>query len=54
MPSLTMTPCYSIMLCMLAVALLVVITAPLLMIILKKAWGMVDALYVKITRNKPQ
>ncbi|MBX9586027.1 MAG: hypothetical protein K2X50_02105 [Gammaproteobacteria bacterium] len=39
MSLLTMTPCYSIMLCFLAVVLMVIIVAPLAYIILRMLWS---------------
>jgi len=48
---LTMTPCYSVVLCTLAVVLIAIMTAPLLYLILQKTWETIDAAYVKIKKN---
>ncbi len=49
MPALTMTPCYSIMLCFLAVVLIVIMAVPLIVILLRKIW---DVMNVALVKNK--
>lgn len=52
MSLLTMTPCYSIMLCFLAVVLMVIIVAPLAYIILRMLWSTIALRLRKQTATK--
>lgn len=49
---LTMTPCYSVVLCTLAVVLIVIMAAPLLYLIIQKTWQAIDAAYVKVKKGR--
>jgi hypothetical protein len=49
---LTMTPCYSILLSLLALVLITILAAPILYFILQRTWRAIDAAYIKITNNK--
>ncbi len=52
MSILTMTPCYSILLSLLALALIAIIVGPLVYLILLKTWEAIDATYVRIKKHR--
>jgi hypothetical protein len=49
---LTMTPCYSILLSLLALVLIAILAAPILYFVLQRTWRMINAAYIKIMNNR--
>lgn len=53
MSLLTMTPCYSIMLCFLAAVLIVIIAVPIMYISLRKLWSLLET-FLNNKKNRVQ